>query len=78
MKYSAARVWTFLIGGALAYDLLALHNEAETLSEWCGKHPKATLVVGGYLFAHLVGRPRFLHSVDPLHLVADRLRRQLH
>lgn len=74
---SAARVWVFLVGGALAYDVLAIHEHTETLSEWCSKHTRTTWVVGGYLLAHLVGHPRVMHRVDPLLMVAARMRRQV-
>ena len=71
---SAARIWLFIIGGALAYDVLAIRREAETLSEWCSKHPKTTYVVGGYLLAHLIGRPQTLKRVDPLRVISSLLR----
>lgn len=74
---SASRVWIFLIGGALAYDVLAIRKEAETLSEWCGKHPTVTWLAGGYLLAHLIGRPKVLHNMDPLHMVAERIRKHV-
>ena len=74
---SAARVWIFVIGVALAYDVLAIHKNMETLSEWCGKHPRVTLGISSYLLAHLMGRPRMLHGIDPLHLIANRIRSRL-
>ena len=65
-----ARVWLFLIGGALAYDVLALRGETATLSAWCHGHQKVTIVVGAYLMAHLIGHPHVLQRCDPLHALA--------
>ena len=67
----AGRVWAFLVGGALAYDVLALRHEAETLSAWCRRHQVLTLTVGGYLLAHLTGHPAVMHKYDPLHIAAN-------
>ena len=73
MSIPAAHVWAVLILGALAYDIHAVRQDAETLSEWCGNHQCATYIVGGYLLAHLAGHPRALQGVDPLHKVAQWL-----
>ena len=75
MSGHPGRVWLFIIGGALAYDVLALRTEAETLSSWCRRHPTATLTIGTYLMAHLLGHPAVLHKYDPLHLLAGCVKR---
>lgn len=72
--WTAARVWLFIIGGALAYDVLAIRQDMETLSSWCRRHPRTTVLCGGYLLLHLIGRPEALRQVDPLHMVADKIR----
>lgn len=71
---TASRVWVCVIGSALAWDVFAIRTQKETLSGWCEKHFRTTAVVGTYLMAHLVGRPRALQSVDPLRWVARKLR----
>ena len=69
----AARVWAFLVGGALAYDVLALRTDAETLSAWCHDHRLVTVVLGAYLMAHLLGLPAGLGRFDPLHRLGEAL-----
>jgi hypothetical protein len=74
MKFSPAeRVWLFIIGGALAYDVLAIKEHWETLSEWCRRHPKTTVLVSTYLLLHWLG-PNSLSRFDPLGIAANKLR----